>query len=176
MRGSVDVLGSVAMGRSDDPGGPVPRRGEGPDPSVPGKQSLAQSVSPQDADVELWIALEFARQRAVQLERAIGAVDFCGAWCTATLLWNALARVEKLMPAANPDTLEQVRAVRTIADPLLALAPAPSPMAIQEATSRDRHAPRAAWDAEERCWKAARGGLVEERAGPLRGSSTERPR
>lgn len=95
------------------------------------------------------------------LSRAIGAVDFFGAWSAADALKKAIAFAARLATMTglptNAEAMRQVDDVRAVAGSMLALAPDPSPEAIAGATSTDRHA-REEWASYKRRWKASRRG------------------
>jgi hypothetical protein len=105
--------------------------------------------------------LRAVRDRTLRLTCSIGRIDYLTAWLEACELERQLERAARVA-AAIPDARERAAAMRRLDDvravsaSMLALAPAPSPLAIRQARSTDRYADRSAWQREEQQWIAAR--------------------
>lgn len=144
--------------------------------AVPGKTTLSSQVSATDGKQSFDTLHQGAWNGIAALSRSISATNFLCAWSAANELWKALAALEAQVsedPDAKPQQIRRLGELRSVADPLLALAPRPSPAAIQEVGSKDRTQPRATWDAEERHWTIARGGLAASRAPERATASSE---
>jgi len=99
----------------------------------------------------------------MELIRAIGTIDFLNAWCASRELRRALCRAEELVAVIPPSLArdhaqDELAGARSIALPMLALAPTPSPAALRQARSSDPGVSRSQWAREERQWVAARRG------------------
>lgn len=127
----------------------------------PGKTTLSAQVSATQGAHSFDTMHRSAWNRIAALSRSISAADFLCAWSAANDLLKGLAGLEALV-SEHPDTkaekLRRLGELRSVADPLLALAPRPTPAALQEAASTERRQSRATWSAEERQWRGARGG------------------
>jgi hypothetical protein len=114
--------------------------------------------------VALQVAVRSARRKTEDLARAIAGLDFLAAWVAATDLRKTLVHAEELAATIGSSTegnaMHGVQELRAATEPLLAIAPSPSPAAIRAATSTDRHAPRDPWESEQQDWRAARGASV----------------
>jgi hypothetical protein len=123
--------------------------------------SFAEDLSPQGPIVAFDMALESVRDQTRALSRAIGAVDFFGAWSAADALKKMVAFAARLATMAglptNAEAMRQLEDVKLVAESMLALAPDPSPEVIAGATSTDPHI-REEWASYKRGWKTSRGG------------------
>ena len=126
-----------------------------------GRTTFVEDLSPQGPIVAFDMALESVRDQTRALSRAIGAVDFFGAWSAADALKKTVAFAARLATMTglptNAEAMRRLDDVRVVAESMLALAPDPSPEAIAGATSTDPHA-REEWASYKRRWKASRGG------------------
>jgi hypothetical protein len=109
------------------------------------------------------VALRASRHHTMELIRAIGTINFLNAWCASRELRRALCRAEELVVVIPPsrardDAQDELVGVQSIALPLLALAPTPSPAALRQARSSDPGVSRTQGAREERQWVAARRG------------------
>jgi hypothetical protein len=134
--------------------------------SVPGRSKLEQDPVSPDSAAAFTVAVESVRRKTAVLDRAIGKLDFLAAWYAANDLRKTIVYAEGLEASlASPDVMRLLHDARAAAEPLLAIAPVPSRAAIEEVTSRARHAPHGRWNAEERRWLADPGQGAGRRPG-----------
>lgn len=156
--------GTRSVGRAVDPHGgeSLPHAALG---DSLGKRTLTEKLPAQDPTVALKVILDSLPHKTAVLAGAIAAVDFMAAWCAASDLRKAIEYAEGL--ATRPgspvraDAIRRLGDRRAVADPLLAIAPAPSPEAVRERTSGSQHGSHGRWQAEVQRWKAARGGAID---------------
>ena len=137
-----------------------------------GRKTFAEDLSPQGPIVPFDVALEAVRVRTTVLSRAIGAVDFFGAWSAADELRKTIAFAARLATMtglpASAGAIRRLEEVRAVAESMLALAPDPSAQTVAGATSADPHA-RKEWASYRRRWAASCGatGAASFAASPL---------
>ena len=131
-----------------------------------GRKTFAEDLSPQGPIVAFDVALESVRDDTRALSRAVGAVDFFGAWLAANGLRKALSFAAALAATAHlpprADAMQRLADTKAVAESMLALAPAPTQELIAAATSIDPRA-RKDWESYKRRWKASCSGVDDPR-------------
>lgn len=108
-----------------------------------------------DRALRVDVALQVCRQQTTELGNAIAAADFFTASTTASWLWQAIDQLEH-SSALDAETMHSFRLLRTIADPLLALAPVPRSVAWRPSTGTQTTITAS----EVQSWVLARGALA----------------
>jgi hypothetical protein len=116
-----------------------------------GRKTFAEDLSPQGPIVAFDVAVEFVRDQTQVLSRAIGAVDFFGAWMAADGLRTALSFAAKLAATTglppHAEAMQRLEDARAVADSMLALAPGPTPDTITGVASTPAEGVNCAGDA-----------------------------
>jgi hypothetical protein len=112
---------------------------------------------PGTEDATFDITLRLIRERLVSLTCAIGAGVYFDAWLASVQLLAALDRAESLartmVDEAGHRASRQIRDLRSIAAPMLALAPAPGIHDVRRLRGSNAYSDRWAWEQFERQWQ-----------------------
>jgi hypothetical protein len=113
-------------------------------------------AQPRSNEVSFDALLRQTRDRLISLSHAIRGACYFDAWLAAAQLRAALddaARSARQMPSTEvADATRRLHDVRSLAEPMLALAPAPSRLEIRRLRTSDPRVDRHAWDQTERRW------------------------
>jgi hypothetical protein len=120
---------------------------------------MRKHIQPRPNDGAFDDALQAASRWLMSLISAIGTIDYFDAWLAAVQLRVALDRTERLAELGLMSTESRLFAsrrlddIRSIATPMLALAPTPSRHEIRQMHTSDAHRDRRTQEQMEQQWK-----------------------
>lgn len=119
---------------------------------------MRKHIQPRPNDVSFDEVVQVARRWLMSLISAIGATDYFDAWLAAVQLREALDRAERLagtgLMSSESKLLASCRlnGIRSIATPMLALAPTPSRHELRQMHTSDAHRDRRMREHMEQQW------------------------
>lgn len=120
---------------------------------------MSKHIQPNLDDGTFDSAVQMARRRLMSLISAIGTLDYFDAWLAGVQLRVALERAERLVGLGLMSSESRLFGsrrlddIRSIATPMLALAPAPSRQEIRQMHTSDAHRDRRTMEHVEQQWK-----------------------
>lgn len=139
---------------------------EAGDSTTPQRAHDDDPGSAEDHVITFDIALEALRQRILRLTCTIIARDYLAAWSAKQDVVRSIERIKHYVAKipegpVQDDAKHRLSSVITVADQMIACAPAPSDAAIRQARSTNWRADRSIWKREEQEWIASHSASID---------------